>query len=128
MSKKTAEEQRTLWLEVGVALMYGKAKENRKAGQKFSEWVQAMFPGLHAQDGSDAMWFAENSNTVLDSCTLTHPRRIREEHRDHQATQALPEDLQSVAPIATPSLTQRDAEKVVKVIQRAASASLDATR
>ena len=54
--KATAEEQRTLWLEVGVALMYGKMDMNRpvvktdsrgrNSYQKFSEWVQGMFPGL----------------------------------------------------------------------------------
>jgi hypothetical protein len=94
---------------VGVALMYGKQKENRAAGQKFSEWVQEKFPGLHQQDASDAIWFAENSNTVLDSCEgLSHPRRIRAAFNEQQATQALPEDLQTVAPTSTPALDQRE--------------------
>lgn len=52
--KATAEEQRTLWLEVGVALMFGKVKENRKPGQKFSDWVTEEFPGLKMRDASDA--------------------------------------------------------------------------
>ena len=57
-----------MWLEVGVALMYGKQKENRERGQKFSEWVNVMFPELSMRDASDAQWFAENLKTVSDSC------------------------------------------------------------
>lgn len=59
--KAAAEEQRTLWLEVGVALLYGKNKDNRPKGQKFSEWVQEMFPGLSARYASAAIWATENS-------------------------------------------------------------------
>ena len=70
--KKTAEEQRTLWLEVGVALMYGKVKENRPVTgkdsrgrtkyQKFSLWVAEMFPGLHANEARCATVAALSAN------------------------------------------------------------------
>ena len=75
--------------------MYGKVKENRKAGQKFSEWVQEMFPGLHQDAAADAMWLATLDDALYRDSPpdITHPKNIRQWHRDHQATQALPEDL-----------------------------------
>lgn len=121
--KATAEEQRTLWLEVGVALMYGKRKENRKGGQKFSEWVQEMFPGLHERTARDALWMAEHFSEVTSAllADLTHPMNIRPWFNDQTTTAALPAELQSIAPVSTPVLPQRDAERVSKVLLRAAS-------
>lgn len=102
--------------------MYGKQKENRKAGQKFSEWVQETFPGLGGNDTADAIWFAEKSGTLPEIPPgLTSPILIRRWFNTQQAAQALPEDLLAIAPAAALSLPQRDAEKVAKVIQRAAS-------
>jgi hypothetical protein len=108
--------------------MYGKQKENRKAGQKFSEWVADAFPGLSMRDASDAQWFAENSETVSDSCTVTHPTRIRQEHNEQQAAQAIPEDLQAVSATPAAVMSQRSAEKAAKVIQRAAGQRAGAKR
>ena len=74
--KATADEQRTLWLEVGVALMYGKDAANRpqvgkdSSGrpkyQKFSEWVADNFPGLAPRSADAAMWFCANSATMAE--------------------------------------------------------------
>jgi hypothetical protein len=84
--KATAEEQRVLWLEVGVALMYGKIKENRANGQKFSEWVQEKFEGLGRTDSADAIWFAENLPMIGKTEEgLTHPTSIRRAHSEQQA-------------------------------------------
>lgn len=69
--------------------MYGKQKENRAPGQKFSEWVQEMFSGLLAKTASDALWFAENSAVTADlPGDISHPVNTRDWHREHQATQA----------------------------------------
>ena len=39
--------------------MYGKQKENRAPGHKFSDWVQEMFPGLCVKhEVSAALWYA----------------------------------------------------------------------
>jgi hypothetical protein len=84
--KATAKEQRALWLAVGAALRDGKLKENRADGQLFSEWVQEKFPGLHMAHAADVLWFAENSNSVLEIPEhLSHPQSIRQWHRDQQA-------------------------------------------
>lgn len=118
--KATAEEQRTLWLEVGVALMYGKVKENRAVGQKFSDWVQAMFPGLTGKATADAIWFAENSVVTSElPAGITHPQNIRAWFNEAVQTLTLPQDLQDIA--ATPSapvMEKRQAEKASKVINR----------
>ena len=59
---------------------------------------------------------------------LTHPQNIRQWHREQQATltlsSALPEDTpEIVTPAPTPKFaTKRDAEKFIKVDQRAESA------
>ena len=120
--KATAEEQRTLWPEIGVALMYGKQKENRAEGQKFSEWVQEMFPGLRQNDASAAIWFAENSTVAVEiPAGLTHPENIRQWCRDQATAQALPEDLKAIAPQQVPKLEARDASRVVKTLHRAES-------
>ena len=103
--KATAEEQRTLWLEVGVALMYGKLKENRKVGQKFSEWADEAVPGLTGKATADAIWFAENSVVTSElPAGITHPQNIRAWFNEQQAARALdavlPIDLQNIAPVA----------------------------
>lgn len=57
-----------------------KDKANRP-GLKFSEAVQRDFPGLHQTHASDAIWWAEFSNTVLEiPAGLTHPQAIRRWH------------------------------------------------
>jgi len=118
--KATAEEQRTLWLEVGVALMYGKIKENRKAGQKFSEWVQEMFPGLSDKTASDAIWWATNSGVTPEIPEgLSHPENIRKWFNEQAATQTLPTELQETpAPEPTVVLPKATAVKVNKLVHR----------
>lgn len=121
--KATAEEQRTLWLEVGVALMYGKIPENRPVVghqpgrpdrptyQKFSAWVVEMFPGLiHRPTIVDAMWFGAFCTTVVQIPPgLTHPTSIRKWADNPTATVDLDaEEEASIPPElkATPAPTQ----------------------
>ena len=66
--------------------MYGKIKENRADGQKFSEWVQEKFEGLGRTDSADAIWFAENLPMIGKTEEgLTHPTSIRRAHSEQQA-------------------------------------------
>jgi hypothetical protein len=64
--KATTEEQRTLWLEVGVALMYGKQKENRtllapRKWQGYCDWVNKTFPELDTHNYAPAaLWYAQD--------------------------------------------------------------------
>ena len=139
--KATAEEQRILWLEVGVALMYGKLDTNRpKIGsdsrgrpkyQKFSLWVQELFPGLCSTTTTNTMWFAKNSTIMVEiPVGLTHPTAIRDwmdnpkrvvDLDAPEVWDKLPSDLQEITPTPAIQLPQRDAEKVAKVILRAQS-------
>lgn len=118
--KKTAEEQRTLWLEVGVALMYG--KQANPSNQAFGKWcVEAGFGDIDRRVRADAMWLAENSADVqgLDNAGLSHPTAIRAHHGAAQATQALPEDLKAAPPPThTTVLPQATAAKVNKLHHR----------
>ena len=117
--KATAEEQRTLWLEVGVALMYG--RQQNPSNQAFGRWCEERGFDMDAPVRSDAIWWAEAAASYDGPKTLTHPTALRKAHREQQATQALPVLLQEIAPTSTPVLTQRDAERVAKTIHRAAS-------
>ena len=121
--KATAEEQRTLWLEVGVALMYGKQKGNRKVGQKFSVWVQEVFPGLNQDTAADAIWWASNSVMTTEiPAGLSHPKNIRQWFNETQAAAQVPADLaEEPAPAPSVVLEQRTAEKVSKLIHRSRS-------
>ena len=85
--------------------MYGKVKENRKVGQKFSEWVQEMFPGLHPNTAADAIWYGSNSIRCMEISTdLTHPHHMRQAVNDQDKLKALdavlPTELQDIAPVA----------------------------
>ena len=107
--KASAEEQRVLWLEVGVALMYGKIKENREKGQKFSEWVQEMFPGLGGDDTAAAIWYAsEFSSTQLEIPEgMSSPQNIRRWF-----------NAQGVVPAPTPELTLETPDRLVASIEQ----------
>jgi hypothetical protein len=97
--KKSAADQRQAWLEVGEALLEGKNKANREVGQKFSEWVQEMFPGLDQTHASDAIWYAENSNMVLEIPEgITHPQNIRKAFNEQTACPAPSPELTLEAP------------------------------
>jgi hypothetical protein len=110
-----------LWLEVGVALMYGKQKENRLAGQKFSEWADETFPGLDHNSRADTIRFAEVfSGDLKIPAGLTHPTSVLR-WLDKQATQGLPEDLRTITPGVSPTLAPRDAQKVNKLAHRSTS-------
>ena len=124
--KGTAEEQRFWWFDVGTALAEGKAmSKDERGGLKFSAWVAEAFPGLDdPHDIADAIWFAANSVTVTESpAGLSHPSRIRRWFNERAA--AAPWDFHEPAPeiVKVPETkkfkTQRDAEKFIKVDQRA---------
>ena len=119
--KGTAAEQRFWWLDVGTALIEGKDRANRKGGQKFSEWVQEMFPGLHERDAQSAMEYANKTDILSEiPAGLSHPRAIMDWHREQQATAALPTDAPAINTKTTQEFdSQRDAEKFIKVDQRA---------
>ena len=123
--KATAEEQRSLWLDVGGALRAGKLKENRADGQKFSEWVQEKFEGLdHRPTIADAQWFAEFCTTLVQiPADLTHPVSIRQWHRDQQAFLANTDPVlkEAPAPTAAVALDKRVGERIVKLIHRKVS-------
>lgn len=119
--KADAATMRENWRAVGEALLVGKVKENRNPGQKFSEWREENFPGLHETDASDAIWFSENFNMTLEIApTVTHPRNIRAAYNDAQS-QALLEgtEVDSLTTTPTIELDTRSAEKVVKLVRRA---------
>lgn len=120
--KATAEEQRVLWLEVGTALMAGKIKENRRHGQKFSEWVQEKFPGLGKDNTSSAVWFASEFSGLPKNIPADKysPDEIRRWFNEQQATADLPSDTPEVTIVSIPKFaTKRDAVKFIKVDQRA---------
>ena len=122
--KATAEEQRVLWLEVGVALMYGKIKENRADGQKFSEWVQEKFAGLNKNDTADSIWYAENSPSLGKiPAGKSNPQLIRQWFNEQQAFLANTDPVlkEAPAPTAAVSLDKRVGERIVKLIHRKVS-------
>jgi hypothetical protein len=107
--KATAEEQRVLWLEVGVALMYGKIKENRADGQKFSEWVQEKFEGLDTHDYAPAaLWYANEfpkDSEKLIPTGMADPVCIRRWFNEQQTTLANTDPVLRDAPAPTSKIT-----------------------
>ena len=121
--KKTAEEQRTLWLEVGVALMYGKLKENRD-GLKFSEWCNQKFPGIDTKnDVPAALWFASDFPSGKEiPAGMSSPQHIRQWFNEQQDIEASPIDGPEIAVAPAPKFAAlRDATKFIKLDQRAES-------
>jgi hypothetical protein len=129
--KATAEEQRTLWLEVGVALMYGKLKENRPVVardqrglpryQKFSDWVADVFPELKPRYVSAALWVAENSAYYAENLGgVSDP--IEAQRMAGGVALDLPSDLKEAAPpVKTAALPTGTAVKVNKLHHRSTS-------
>ncbi|CAN5332101.1 hypothetical protein BH09PSE5_BH09PSE5_06960 [soil metagenome] len=98
----TAEEQRVWWIDVGNALAEGKVKVNRD-GLGYAEWSAKLFPGLAAQSGSDAIWFAQESMSLMEiPAGMSNPSWIRRWFNEQQRTLLLPHDLQEVATTNTP--------------------------
>ena len=117
--KATAEEQRTLWLAVGEALMYGRLEN--PSNQAFGKWCVTAGFDMDRRVRADAMWFAENYAVVqsLDNDGLSHPTAIRAAFNTHVDTQALPIDLQETpAPVPTAQLPKATAVKVNKLVHR----------
>jgi hypothetical protein len=119
----TAAEQRQLWREVGEALAYGRL--GNPANQKFGHWCKDMGFDMDFRVRNDAMWLAGQGNSVLQSLDngLTHPTAIRQYIKKQEASSALPEDLKdvSITTRAVPTMDDRTAEKVGKLVRRAAS-------
>ena len=93
--KSTAAEQRQLWREVGEALNYGRALH--PSNQAFGAWCKEEGFDMDARDRSDAMWFAATPSSHDANTSLTHPRAIRQAHRDSSAPAPSP-DLDLSAP------------------------------
>lgn len=112
----SAVTQRQLWLDVGVALMYGKVAENRPEikvdsrgrtqYQKLGEWRTEMFPGLTERYASAAIWAAENSAYYADSLAgVSDPIEAQRMH-----------SLAVVSP-PTPELTIETPDRLVASIE-----------
>lgn len=103
--KTTAAGQRQLWREVGEALL--KWRQENPADRAFEAWCgQHGFGDMDGGDRADAMWLAENWAGVERFHTnLSHPARIRQAHRDSQASQAPTPDLTLQAAPPRPDLT-----------------------
>jgi len=128
--KGTAEEQRFWWFDVGLALAEGKAlTKAERGGLLFSEWCLEQFPGICMENEvPHAIWMATEfsvSSTEIPP-TLSYPQAIRRWFNEQQA-KAAPWDTSEPAPevVEVPAAkkfkTQRDAEKFIKVDQRAES-------
>ncbi|MEB0114778.1 hypothetical protein QN397_26265 [Variovorax sp. RTB1] len=69
------------------------------SNQAFGAWYANEGFDMDARDRSDAMWLAENwASSLVAKTGHTHPKNIRLEHRDAQATQAPSPDLDISAP------------------------------
>lgn len=89
------QRNRRWWLDVGLALIEGKDKDNRKVGQKFSEWVVEMFPGIDLSNTVPAsIWLATNFVRCTENAPadMTHPKHLRDWFNEQQALAALPVD------------------------------------
>lgn len=102
--KTTAAEQRQLWREVGEALLELRAQHS--SNQAFGARCLEEGFDMARADRADSMWLAENWTSLSHGdTTLTHPRRIREEYRDLQASKPPAPELDLSAP-ADPSLAR----------------------
>ncbi len=84
--KAPTVERRFLWLEVGVALMYGRLAN--PSNQAFGKWCAEAGFDMAVRVRSDAMWLSENSASVfqsLEDTTAAHPTAIRALYKDQQA-------------------------------------------
>ena len=97
-----------------MALVFGKRKENRPEDMKFSDWAKAAFPGLDTKDEVPAaIWYATEFPSESEKDIpphLSYPKSIKAWFNEQQATQSLPEDLQTITPVLTlnsPSGTPR---------------------
>lgn len=130
--KGTAEEQRIWWFDVGTALAEGKKlTKAERGGIKFSAWCLEQFPDIDTDnDVPAAIWYAEEFPQVEEKSIpkgMSLPRSIREWFDARQPAAAAPWDGDEPAPevVEVPAAkkfkTQRDAEKFIKVDQRAES-------
>ena len=121
---------------MGAALAAGKIKENRPIDgydgrgrpvyQTFSAWVKESFPGICTKNEVDAaIWFFQEFPRNEEKfgelpAGLTYPRNIREWFNEQpKADEAPPFDLETPPVPQPPVLAPRDAEKVIKIIERA---------
>lgn len=112
--KTSAQEQRALWLEIGVALNYG--KEMHPSNQAFSKWCnETGFGDISASVRSNALWFAKNEASCTGCKRVGHPTHIRQWFNDQQPREVLPKKLRSTPqPVRTASLTKETAAKINK--------------
>lgn len=116
--KADAVTMRENWRAVGEALLVG--RKMHPSNQAFGKWCEEEFPGLHRNDRTDAMWFAENQAVAYGVCnSVCHPHHIRVAYNESLRTGPLPLDLAEIETQSTIELDQRAAEKVVKLVHRA---------
>lgn len=110
--KETAAEQRELWRQVGEALLVG--KRMYKSNNKFNDWIKENgFGDMHRNTRADAMWLAENWESVAKSLcnnAYTHPSDIRRTYNEWLKSQ---EDAK-----ASPDLPKAEDIKPTKVLTR----------
>lgn len=109
--KTTAEQQRQLWAAVGDALLVG--RKLHPSNQGFSKWCREIgFGDMDLVTRSDAMWMAESyrdgKTEVWMPTDLTHPKSIRQWHRENANNAQLPSDLQEITPTASITLDTRE--------------------
>lgn len=116
--KVDAATMRENWRAVGEALLVGKDKTNREAGQSFDEWCTAEGFDFGKSVRADVIWFAQNFSECSDFLR-THPSDIRKEYNEAtKLPQVLPSDLSEITPEPIVELDQRSAEKITKLVKR----------
>lgn len=121
--KATAQEQRELWRDIGEALLVG--RRLHKSDKMFGYWIKEKgFDDIPTRTRTDTMWLAGAYSEVTSGLELgvSHPNNIREWYRENVKAQQLPPELQDLTIESRPAieLDQRSAERIAKVIHRAA--------
>jgi hypothetical protein len=122
--KATAAEQRDLWKQVGEALLVG--RRLHPSNQGFGKWCKEMgFNDIPPRTRSSAMWLAVQRSEIFSGLEagLTHPVALQAWAKEQEQTSSLPEELLvvTVEQEQTIKLTERDAARINKTIQRARS-------
>jgi hypothetical protein len=77
----TERQNKQHWLDVGKALLVGRAMFSRKQDKEFGAWCAEHFLGLSRGQRADAMWAAEHEE-VYTACTRMNPTHARQQHRE----------------------------------------------
>lgn len=104
--KSSAPEQRQLWREVGEALLEGRYQNS--ADQDFGAWCLLHGFDMDAAERSNAMWLAENWDSVWDRLKPSqgHPTTIRKAMRKLDALAQAPSASLDISAPAEESLAR----------------------